>query len=128
MAGQISYDGGLTVSMPVSDLDASIRWYRDILNFDLQYRIDDIGWCELVSPVDRVGVGLSVVEKPNPGGATPTFGVKDIHAAKRALEQHSVRIDGDVMTIDGLVHLLTFYDPDDNALMFFQMLQSNEQN
>lgn len=125
MAEKIAYDGGLTLSMPVSDLDASIKWYKDVLDFELQYRVDDIGWCELVSPVDRVGVGLSVVEKPNPGGATPTFGVTDIHAAKRFLEKSSVRIDGDVMTIDGLVHLLTFYDPDDNALMFFQMLQSD---
>jgi hypothetical protein len=62
------------------------------------------------------------VEKPNPGGATPTFGVKDINAAREALEANGVRIDGDVVTIDNMVSLLTFYDADDNALMFFQML------
>lgn len=126
MADKISYDGALTVSMPVSDLDASIRWYGDVLGFELQYRIDDMGWCELVSPVDRVGVGLSVVEKPNPGGATPTFGVTDIRAAKALLEEKGVRIDGDVITIEGMVHLLTFYDPDDNALMFFEMIASDQ--
>jgi hypothetical protein len=48
--------------------------------------------------------------------------VKDINAAREALEANGVRIDGDVVTIDNMVSLLTFYDADDNALMFFQML------
>ncbi len=122
MAEPIQYDGALTVSMSVSDLDKAIDWYKNVLGFELQYRMDDIGWCEVISPVANVNVGLSVVEKPSPGGATPTFGVKDINAARSALEENGVRIDGDVVTIENMVSLLTFYDADDNALMFFQML------
>lgn len=125
MPESIQYEGGLTVSMPVSDLDKSIDWYKKVLGFELQYRMDDIGWCELVSPVADVNMGLSVVEKPNPGGATPTFGVKDIDAARKSLEANGVRIDGDIVTIENMVSLLTFYDADDNALMFFQMLQND---
>ena len=79
----------------------------------------------LNSSVKDVNVGLSVVEKPNPGGATPTFGVADIDAAKAALEAKDVRIDGDVITIENMVKLLTFFDPDDNALMFFQMVNTD---
>ncbi|WP_405233705.1 VOC family protein [Lentisalinibacter salinarum] len=120
MAAEIEFDGGLTLSVPVSDLDRSIAWYRDTLGLELIYRLEDMGWCEMVSPVTRVNVGLSVVEAPSPGGATPTFGVKDIRAAKASLEERGVRIDGDVFTIEGMVHLLTFYDPDDNSLMFYQ--------
>lgn len=125
MAKPISYDGGLTVSMPVADLQKAIDWYQNMLGFELAYRMDDIGWCEVVSPVANVNMGLSVVEKPNPGGATPTFGVKDINAARASLEANGVRIDGDVVTIENMVSLLTFYDVDDNALMFFQMLTDN---
>ena len=121
MAESIEYDGALTVSMPCSNLDQAIDWYKKVLGFELQYRMDDIGWCEMVSPVAGVTVGLSVVEKPNPGGATPTFGVKDMQAATASLETNGVRIDGDIVTIDNMVSLLTFYDADDNALMFFQM-------
>lgn len=126
MAEQIKYNGGLTVSLPVSDLDAAVDWYQKVLGFELQYRLDDLGWCELISPVAKVNVGLSVVESPNPGGATPTFGVQDMNAAKASLEENGVRIDGDIVTIEGMVSLLTFYDQDDNSLMLYQDLASND--
>ena len=125
MAERIRYDGGLTVSLPVSDLDAAISWYQQILGFELKYRLDEMGWCELTSSVENVNVGLSVVESPNPGGATPTFGVQDIKAAEALLKSKEVRIDGDIVTIDGMVSLLTFYDQDDNSLMFYQDLASD---
>ena len=123
MTSQLDYDGGLTCSMPASDLQSAIDWYQDVLGFKLLYKVDEIGWCELASPVERVNVGLSAVEKPNPGGATPTFGVKDIQAAKAVLESKDVRIDGDVMVIEGMVKLLTFFDPSGNALMFYEALE-----
>ena len=125
MTEQIQFDGGLTVSLPVSDLDEAIHWYQNILGFELKYRLDDIGWCELTSSVEKVNVGLSVVEKPNPGGATPTFGVQDIKAAEVSLRSKDVRIDGDIVTIKGMVSLLMFYDQDDNSLMFYQDLASD---
>ena len=126
MTEGIRYDGGLTVSLPVSNLDVAIGWYQDNLGFELKYRLDDIGWCELESSVAKVNVGLSVVEKPNPGGATPTFGVLDIKAAEASLKSNGVRTDPDIVTIEGLVSLLMFYDQDDNSLMFYQELQSGE--
>lgn len=126
MSTSIAYDGGLTVSMSVSDLDRAIDWYQRVLGFELEYRMDDIGWCELKSPVAKVNVGLSVVETPNPGGATPTFGVEDIESAKSSLEAAKVRIDGDIITIENMVRFMTFYDADDNALMFYQMVAQGD--
>ena len=118
----ISYDGGLTCSLGVTDLDRAIDFYRDVLGFELLYRRDDIAWCELSTGVASVNVGLSErQEAGGSGGATPTFGVTNLEDAKAALEEHKVRVDGDIMDIDGLVRLLTFYDPDDNALMFYQL-------
>lgn len=126
MSTPIAYDGGLTVSMSVSDLDRAIDWYQRVLGFELEYRMDDIGWCELISPVAMVKVGLSVVEAPNPGGATPTFGVEDIESAKSSLEAAKVRIDGDIITIENMVRFMTFYDADDNALMFYQTVAQGD--
>jgi catechol 2,3-dioxygenase-like lactoylglutathione lyase family enzyme len=117
----ISYDGGLTCSMGVSDLERSLDWYQRVLGFQLLYRRDDIAWCELTTGVQRVNVGLSERrDVGGPGGATLTFGVTDIYAAKAVLDEHGVRQDGDIVEMPGLVRLLTFFDPDDNALMFYQ--------
>lgn len=120
----IRYDGGLTCALGVTDLDRSIAWYRDILGFELLYRSEDIAWCELKTGVERVNVGLSQVEEAGGrGGATLTFGVEDIEAAKAELDSRSVRQDGPIRDIPELVRLLTFYDPDDNALMLYEELQ-----
>lgn len=119
----IGYDGGLTCALGVKSLDAAIPWYRDVLGFELIYRLEDMAWCELKSGVDRVNVGLSEVEEAGgKGGATLTFGVHDIEAAKAELDRLGVRQDGPIQDIPGMVRLLTFYDPDDNALMFYQDL------
>ncbi len=120
----ISFDGGLTCSMGVTSLDRSIPWYQDVLGMTLLYRLEDMAWCELQTPVARVNLGLSEVEKAGgPGGATLTFGVVDIDAAKAGLDAKNIRQDGPIQDIPGMVRLLTFYDPDDNALMFYQDLQ-----
>lgn len=119
----LGYDGGLTCAISVTDLDAGIAWYRDVLGMNLIYRMDEIAWCELESPVARVNIGLSQVEAvPQGGGATLTFGVGDLDAAKAMLDAAGVRQDGPVQEIPGMVKLLTFFDPDGNALMLYQDL------
>ena len=124
MASPLGYDGGLTCALGVTDLDRSIAWYRDVLGFELLYKLDDMRWCELRTAVDRVNVGLSEVEDAGgKGGATLTFGVRDLDAGRRRLESTGVRFDGETRTIEGLVKLATFFDPDGNALMLYQDLQ-----
>ena len=116
-----AYDGGLTCAINVTDLDRSTRWYQGVLGMTLLYRIDDIAWCEFSTAVANVTVGLAQVETVAAGGgATLTFGVTDIAAAQRALDAAGVRQDGPVQHVPGMVSLLTFYDPDGNALMFYQ--------
>ena len=55
----------------------------------------------------------------------PTFGVNDIDAARAHLESLDTRFDGDTYEIDGMVKLATFYDPDGNAWMLSQLLESD---
>jgi len=121
----IDYDGGLTCSMGVANLDEAIAWYQDVLGFKLLYRLEQMAWCELETGVARVNLGLSEVESPGgKGGATLTFGVRDIEAAKAALDEKAIRQDGPIQDIPSMVRLLTFYDPSDNALMFYQDLSN----
>jgi catechol 2,3-dioxygenase-like lactoylglutathione lyase family enzyme len=108
--------------MGVTDLDRSLAFYEGVLGFRLLYRRDDIAWCELETDVAKVNVGLSQREQAGgEGGATLTFGVTDIEAAKALLDARGVRQDGPIRDIPGMVRLLTFYDPDDNALMFYDV-------
>lgn len=120
----LGFDGGLTCALGVADLDAALAWYRDVLGFTLRYRLDDMGWAELRTPVAQVNVGLSQVERPEVrGGATLTFGVRDLARARAELERRRVRFDGPSQEIPGLVKLATFYDPDGNKLMLYQDLR-----
>ncbi|AHE54989.1 VOC family protein [Sphingomonas sanxanigenens] len=118
----IEFDGGLTMALGVTSLDRSIPWYQAVLGMTVLYRMDDIAWCELSTPVARVNMGLSQVEVATPGGVTPTFGVVDIDAAKAVLDAAGVKQDGPIDDIPGMVRLLTFYDPDGNTLMLYQDL------
>lgn len=121
----LAWDGGLTCSIGVSDLEKALAWYRDTLGFEHLYTAAEIGWCELETGVARVNVGLSQQEKAGgPGGATLTFGVQDIAAAEAVLKAKGVRFDGPVRVIPGLVKLLTFYDPDGNTLMLYEAIGS----
>ena len=119
MALQIGSE--LTSSMGVKDMTASIAWYERVMQCKLLYRADEIGWCELATPMAGVNIGLSEVESVvQGGGATNVFEVADIVEAKAHLDSEGVRQDGDIQHIPGLVKLITFYDPDGNAFMFSQ--------
>lgn len=121
---QLEYSGELTCALQVADLERSLAWYQDVLGFELVYKVDDIGWCELATTLPGVTVGLSEVESPKThGGATLTFSVRDIETARAMLEKDNVRFDGETMTIPGLVRLATFFDPDGNKFMLSQSLQ-----
>jgi catechol 2,3-dioxygenase-like lactoylglutathione lyase family enzyme len=122
----ISFDGGLTLATQCRDRKATVQWYTDTLGFKLLYEAEQIGWCEMATPVKGVNMGFSQVEKPKVGaGPVPTFGVKDIDTARAALEKKRVRFDGETRVIPGMVKLATFFDPDGNALMLYQDLSQS---
>ena len=106
----------LTISVNVSDLQRSIDWYREALGFEVEYRLDEIGWAELKTPFGPVNVGLSQTEEQRAGGTVPTFGVTDIEAGRRHLESLGVKLD-ETFDVQGMVKLMGFYDPDGNPWM-----------
>jgi predicted enzyme related to lactoylglutathione lyase len=114
----------VTASMGVTDLDRSIAWYTEVLGCELLYRADEIGWCEMKTHMAGVNIGLSQNEAvPQGGNATNVWSVVDIDAAKAILDAHGVKQDGDIQHVPDLVKLLTFFDPDGNAMMLAQPLQ-----
>jgi CreA protein len=119
------YDGRLVISVNVSDFDRAIDWYRDMLGFELVYKLDEYGWGEVRSRLNGVTIGLGQSEEPNVKGAVPTWSVKDIAAARSYLESRGVRFDGDTQQVGEMVKLATFYDPDGNPWMLAERLQQD---
>lgn len=126
MENDLDFDGELTCSMQCADLGKATAWYQENLGFSLLYKVDELGWCEMQTPVAGVRLGLSEVETPEvKGGATLTFGVSDIEAARTALESLGVPFDGDTVVYPGMVSLATFYDLDGNKLMLYRDLSES---
>jgi predicted enzyme related to lactoylglutathione lyase len=120
----IEWAGESTAALEVSDYDRSLAWYRDVLGWNVVFELTDWKWAQLQSPVKDLLVGIGQSEQVREGGgATLTFTVKDIAAARGSLEAQGVRFDGETREIEGMVKLATFYDPDGNALMLSQRLR-----
>lgn len=118
----VSLENTITIAISVRDRHASAKWYAENLGFDVLYHADDVGWSELKTMTEGVTLGLGEQAEPNPGNAVPVFGIKDIKAARSALEGAGVRFDGETEVIEGMVATATFYDPDGNALMLAEDL------
>ena len=120
----LGFNGTITLSSPVKDLDASIAWFKDVLGFDETFKVAEAGWAEVSTSAEGVSIGLSETEEQvdRSGGVTPVFGVDDIGAARAELEAKGVKFDGDTVELPGMVKLATFFDPDGNRYMFAQSL------
>ena len=122
--GKIEWAGESTAALAVSDYGKSLAWYRDVLGFQVVFELESWGWAQLQSPVTGLLVGIGQSEEVKQGGgATLTFTVKDIDAARAYLEGEDVRFDGETSQVEDMVRLATFYDPDGNALMLAQQLR-----
>ncbi|MFN2470096.1 MAG: VOC family protein [Gaiellaceae bacterium] len=108
------YGGQVTVSVSVADLDSAIEWYGRAFGFELIYKLDDMGWCELSTPIPGVQIGLGTGGDGAKGGVAPYFTVADIEAARKHLESAGAKFDGDTNVIEGMVKLASFKDPDGN--------------
>ena len=124
MSTPIEFTGGLTISFESKDRKRSVEWYGSRLGFKFLYDVPEIGWSEVATSVPGVNIGFGETPQPKSGaGPVPTFGVKDIDAARKSLEKQGVKFDGETQTIPGMVKLATFFDPDGHALMLFQELR-----
>src|SRR4051812_7933434 len=95
-AQEMGYTDALTCALGVSDFARSLDWYQRVLGFEPMYVLDDYGWAELRTAIPGVTVGIGQSEEVYAkGGATLTFGVVDIDAARTRLEGLGVRFDGE---------------------------------
>lgn len=120
----MNFNGTITLSSAVSDLEASLAWFKNVLGFDETFKVAEAGWAEVATPAEGVSIGLAQTDEPvdGAGGSTPVFGVDDIDAARAELEAKGVKFEGDTVELPGMVKLATFFDPDGNRYMLAQSL------
>lgn len=120
----MNFNGTITLSSAVSDLEASLAWFKNVLGFDETFKVAEAGWAEVATPAEGVSIGLAQTDEPvdGAGGSTPVLGVDDIDAARAELEAKGVKFEGDTVELPGMVKLATFFDPDGNRYMLAQSL------
>ena len=125
-----TYDGLFTPWVPVTDLDRSISWYEQVLNLELVFRADQIGWAELRTATPGAVIGLfrtgaaAPAAGSGPPGATLTLGVRDLQAERKRLADLGVEFGQYDRVIESLIAFVSFADPDGNPLMFCEVLHS----
>jgi len=108
----------------VSDLKASVEFYRDQVGLKLTFLDDASGWAFFATGAEGVDLGLCVWSfsgrVPRSGGACPMFEVVDIGVARAALAERGVVFDGEIVGAEGQRRHTTFHDPDGNPLQLTQ--------
>ena len=120
---RLGWEGSLLVQLRVADLDRAVKFYRDVLDFELVLRDDDLGWAKMSPGIPGVRVGLGTGgDVKGSGTLSMNFGVDDIEVARKQLESRGVKFRGPTQTIPGVVKLADFNDPDGNRIRLAQDL------
>lgn len=108
----------------VSDLRASVRYYRERVGFKLLFLDEKAGWATFSTGAEGVELGLMLWglggRVPRGGGACPMFEVVEIETSRRALEARGVEFDGEIIGEEGVRRHTTFHDPDGNPIQLTQ--------
>lgn len=115
-------DGVDFVSIPVTDLEASESFYRDVLGLRPSKHWQRPGQEAMGAEFEPGGVTLALIDCAKIGlefqaTAVPiALHVDDFEVARATLEERGVEFQGE--TIDsGVCNMTAFRDPDGNALM-----------
>ena len=107
------------ISYPVSNWQASKKFYGETLGLPLALAMEEGGWIEYG---DKDQVHLAIMRPqdgspvpPHQGGAIAVFMVEDAHAAVKELRRRGVKCD-DAIPIPGMITFANFYDPDGYTL------------
>jgi catechol 2,3-dioxygenase-like lactoylglutathione lyase family enzyme len=105
------------VSVPVTDLERSTRFYEETLG--LRLAPESRTWPEF----ETGNVSLYLIDPTNigqeftgPHTAHIALRVADVEAARRELEAKGLEFEGEILDT-GVCHMAFFKDPDGNALM-----------
>ena len=116
------------ISVPVTDLERSTRFYSDTLGLE---QIGHGGWPEFALGEN---VSLYLLDPTNigqtfqgPHTASIALRVPDVHEAQAELEAKGITFEFDESPFDtGVCHMAIFKDPDGNQLMLHRRYAPHE--
>lgn len=110
------------INVPVTDLDASRAWYRDVLGLKPSQVYQRRGEPAMGAEFENGTVTIALIDVAKIGrefqahSMPIAFRVDDVAAARAALEEQGVEFQADTLD-SGVCHMAFFADPDGNALM-----------
>lgn len=111
-----------SVSIPVADQDRALRFYVDVLGFEL--RADVEAWpgaryVEVVPPGSTVGLVLLPPDSELP--LAVRMGTSDAAGMHARLRESGVTLHNDeVLLMEGMPPMFHFDDPDGNGLVYLE--------
>lgn len=109
----------------VADIKQAIKFYTEVVGFELHEFNEEFGWAELSGKEGaRLGLAQECPEHGNKAGtnAVVTITVEDIANAIESLKQKNVKLIGEVMEIPGQVKLQSFEDIDGNNFQLCELI------
>ncbi len=112
----------LSVSVPVADQDAALRFYTDVLGCELRTDVEVWPGARLVEVVPP-GSSVSLVLLP-PDSQIPVairLGTADVEQAFTAVRESGVTVHNEeLVRLEGVPPMFSFTDPDGNGLVYLE--------
>lgn len=112
----------LSVSLPVEDQDRALRFYTEVLGFELRHDIEvwpGARLVEVVPPGSSVGIVLLPPDSEIPMAVR--MGAADARSAHESLRAAGATLHNDeIVEMDGVPPMFFFADPDGNGLVYME--------
>ncbi len=105
------------ISLPVTDLDRSVTFYRDVLGLKILLMED--AWAEFDLDGQRLALHREIITEPS-HGTTIYFKANSIEEEIESLKQKGVSFKGE-LEIYSYGKLICFADPDGNMLGLYEL-------
>lgn len=103
----------------VSDIGASVEFYRDVIGLEEEFVDEEMGWAEFALPPTTLALGQDSEEfptSPGGGGTTVALAVDDVEAALEELREEGMTVEMEAFD-SGVCDMAVVGDPDDNPIM-----------
>ena len=113
------------ITIPVNSLEDTIKFYKEIMDFEVVTRFGSPEQLEIAFMADKKGNQLEFIQRKgervqHDGLISIGFNVEDIEATAEYLKSHQVKITDGPHTLPSGVKLLHAHDLNDVALGFVQ--------